>query len=230
MKTLPAVLSALLIAAPASAELVIFHEFANIEVAALSNCPADPVPEPDFGKHFVAEVIGTSPDLLAQMDSTCGEAQMGARLAMTASTGLINGSFGSSTSLDTHGGGYTRSSADISFRVDVPTAYTFACVGQTAESGDPDNGSMEIRLSGGAIDHSNSLTDDFDLEWSGVLMPGVDYTLAMHSGGERSTRAVGGNYLFMNGSTIRAASFALSFVGDVVEGTSRSVGRVKDRY
>jgi hypothetical protein len=220
----------LLAAAPASADLVVFYEQANLEVLAASSCPGDPEPEPDFGKHFVPSVIGTSPDLLAEMSSACGEARMGAHMAVTASTGLISGGFGTLTSLDTHGGGRASSTTDLSFRVDVPTAYTFACTGSTIETGTPDQSSMQIRLSGGAIDHLVEFEDEFDREWSGVFLPGVDYVLFMHSGGQRDARIVGDVYLFMDGSTERTVTFTLSFAGEVVSGEPVSIGRLKDQY
>lgn len=231
MKTMLVALVALFLAGPASAELIVFAEFADIEVSAGSSCPEDPVPDPDFSKYFVDEVVGTSPGLLAEMASTCGDAGMDAQLSASVGPGLLSGSFGASSSLDSHGGGYASLTATISFRVDVPTTYTFSCIGMTGESGDPDFGGMVIGLYGGAIDHSSDLAEEFDLEWSGEFQPGVNYTLEMNVAAERSVRTLnGGEYLFMDGTTQRAVAFALSVGGDVVENEESTVSRVKGSY
>jgi hypothetical protein len=214
----------------ASADLVVVGEEANLEVMAASSCPEDVPPEPDLGKHFVPAVVGTSPDLLAEMTSTCGTAEMAAHLAVTASTGLIAGSLGTTTFLDMHGGGRTQNTSAIRFRVDAPTAYTFACSGNTLETGTPDQSSMQVRLSGGTIDHHVEFEDAFDREWSGVFEPGIEYTLDLHAGGQRDTRSVGDQYLFMDGRTERTIAFTLSFAGEVVESGSASLGHMKARY
>jgi hypothetical protein len=231
MRLLTLILALTLVAPAASADVIVFYEHANLETSAASSCPEDPPAEPDFHKHFVDEVIDTETELVSAMLSDCGAAATGAELVVSRTVALIAGNFGASSALDTHGGGYATCNAGLQLRVEEPVTILLECNGSTTGTGMPDAGSLLISFSGGTIDWSSNGENDFSHVWEGTLQPGVIYSLNLHASSERAARSLGGgNYLFQDGTTTRAVSFALSFDQNVVEAGSTSMGQVKQRY
>ena len=143
----------------------------------------------------------------------------------------IQGAFGISSSLDSHGGGYSSLGAGLQIRVDRPVSYSLSCAGTTTESGDPDAGGMEFFFRGGSIDHTTAGESEFHYLWTGILEPGVIYSISMNAAGSRSSRELpGGSFLFMDGSTNRTAEFRLQFDDQIVHVAGTSVGRLKSHY
>ena len=86
----------------------------------------------------------------------------------------------------------------------IATAHTLSCVGTTAETDEPDFGSMEFIFRGETIDHASNGEDDFDHNWSGTLEPGVEYALTMQAASTRFARSLpNGQFIGMDGTTER---------------------------
>lgn len=231
MRLLSLILAVALAAPAASADVIVFYEHANLETSAASNCPEDPPAEPDFHKHFVDVVIDTDTELISGMLSDCGAAATSAELIVTRTGSMIAGDFGASSALQDHGGGYASMNASLQVRVDAPVTFLLEAVGSTTTVDDPDLGGLELSFSGGSVDWATNGVSDFDVVWEGVLQPGAIYTLTMNAASERAARDLGGgNYLFQDGTTTRAVSFALTFDQDVVDARTTSIGQVKQRY
>lgn len=217
--------------APASAEVVVFEEFVNLETSATSACPDDPVPEPDTSKHWVHELIGTSPDIHSEMMSACGVTEMGSRISVSRTATTITGNFGVSSSLVLRDGGVAGLGAYLRLVVDVPTTYALSCVGTTVQTDDPDFGSMEFMFRGGTIEHASNGEHDFDHDWAGTLQPGVEYSLTMDASSTRFARSLpNGQFIPMDGTTDRTVVFTLTVGGEIVEADDRSMGQIKTRY
>jgi hypothetical protein len=231
MRWLTLTLVLTLLGQPASADVIVFYEHANLETSASSRCPEDPVPEPDFQKHFVDAVVDTDTELISGMLSDCGAAATSAELIVTRTGSMIAGDFGASSALQDHGGGYASLNASLQVRVDAPVTFLLEAVGSTTNVDDPDAGGLEFSFSGGSIDWATNGVSDFDVVWEGVLQPGEIYTLTMNAASQRAARELGGgNYLFQNGTTTRAVTFALTLDQPIVDADETSIGRVKQRY
>jgi hypothetical protein len=232
MRTALVALAILAAASPVSADVEILTQHGNMETSASSACPEDPEPEPDFLKFFENHVLGVQISILSTMPSACGEAAMGASLeVLLDGQSAIQGAFGISSSLDSHGGGYSSLGAGLQIRVDRPVSYSLSCAGTTTESGDPDGGGMEFFFRGRSIDHTTAGEGEFDHLWTGTLEPGVVYSISMNAAASRSSRQLpGGSFLFMDGSTNQTAEFRLQFDDQIVDVAGTSVGKLKSHY
>jgi hypothetical protein len=229
--TLGAMLS---VATGVAAEVRMESLLADIEVIAASDCPTDPVREPDLGKFYSENLAGFDEVRAVQMTSDCGYATTRGALRLEFEAGEVSGGFAARSLLDQHGGGRASTVFALSFTVDADTPYEIAAIGQQGEFGTAHLGGLAFELRGqsGELLHDIGLTSEFDVSWTGTLLPGIVYTLAAAANSERSSRSLGGgDYLFMDGDTSLAASFVLSFPGsDVVPVRTRSMGRLKSGF
>jgi hypothetical protein len=213
----------LLLAAPASSQVVLVEQSGYLSAGAVSYCDQGE-PGRDFAERTSQDLRDHQDLVTAQMASDCGASHGEARLDMTISGSTISGSMQVSSSLEQLLSAGARSNWLLRLRVTSPTAYVFVARGTTMSSGAEDVGLL-VFSGPEPLQSAGAGLDDVEVRWEGVLAPGRTYDIGALASSHRSAGPS------QEGATTRTASFELTFTeASVVTTPAEGFGRLKARY